>query len=195
MHPWIHGLDLMQNGAAEHRRVKLKTGWWKLFKRSTGRKWLKMNRISVTCETISSCIIYVQLEFQKWRKNISKTSGPESPKFGGILEPTSSKFQRESTAEVHECSYTFFPLKCMCRCKVCREQKLKTRWDIKLKFNDFEAHTVSPIQRIAGECRRSVPRGWNFSTRAHQTRKQLHWLIPTAAGFGSPSKESGPGLV
>ena len=61
----------------------------------------------------------------------------------------------------------FFPLKCMCRCKVCREQKLKTRWDMKLKFNDFEAHTVSPMQRIAGECRGSVPLGWNFSTRAH----------------------------
>ena len=59
------------------------------------------------------------------------------------------------------------PLKCMCRCKVCREQRLKTRWDMKLKFNDFEAHTVSPMQRNAGKCRGSVPLGWNFSTRAH----------------------------
>ena len=56
----IHGIDLTQNGAAEHRRVKLKTGLWKLFKWSIGRKWLKkMNRISVTCEIISSCLIYV----------------------------------------------------------------------------------------------------------------------------------------
>ena len=114
------------------------------------------------------------MEFQKWRKNISKTSGPESPKFGGIREPTGSKFQRESTVEVHRCSCTSpRPLKCMRRCKVCREQRLKTRWDMKLKFSDFEAYTVSPMQRNGGECRRSISLGWNPRMESLQYQSTL----------------------